>query len=260
MTVEKLINQTAGENCAEEGDYLSWKEAQWNVTGNVNQESIVKEEDLCYRSRSNMVLFTDIFPDWEECMLVCEKLPNSRSPSVASDTELLDVMGAVSRITIDPETGDKHPGVISVFHWIAVSDSKIEGQWVDFYTSDPVDISGVAAGEPDGGRLQNCAILVPYWGGWQDWECEGVNAPLQCPCESKNQMILTLRGLCPKTNIDKHFVPQNKEDDGQTLFRGLNKTIIQYQQSDHLWHLNLLDSTLKQLPLQMHLSILSFLV
>ena len=50
-------------------------------------------------------------------------------------------------------------------------------------------------------------------------------------------MILTLRGLCPTTNIDKHFVPQNKEDDGQTLFRGLYKTIIQYQESDHLWHL-----------------------
>ena len=37
---------TRGEECTKEGDYLSWKDAKWNVTGNVNQESMVKEEDL----------------------------------------------------------------------------------------------------------------------------------------------------------------------------------------------------------------------
>ena len=241
LTVDEMINFTEGENCAQEGDYLSWKEAQWNVTGNVNQESIIKKEDLCFQPSSNIVLFTDLFLEWEECMLFCQKFPNTRSPSVASDKEFLDVMKAVERIIIDPATGTEYPGVLGGGYWIPVTDSKIEGQWVDYYTSDPVDINGVARGEPDGGREQNCAIAVTAWGGWQDWECQ-VNRGniLQCLCQSEGQMFLTMRGLCPDSNIDKYFVPQNMEYDSQTLFRGLFKTIIEYDKANSVWHLKVL--------------------
>ena len=72
----------------------------------------------------------------------------------------------------------------------------------------------------------------------KDWECKTNRANLMmCPCESTGQMFLTMRGLCPDSNIDKYFVPQNKEYDGQTLFRGLFKTIIEYKEEDHKWHL-----------------------
>ena len=167
LTLEKMINLTAGENCTEQGDYLSWKEAQWKVTGNIDQESMVKEEDLCYRSASNIVMFTDQFLDWEECMLFCEKLPNSRSPSVASEEQFLDVMKAIERITIDPAIGNEYPGSLFGAYWLPVTDSRIEGHWVDYYTNNPVDILGVAGGEPNGGREQNCTVVLLAWGGWQ---------------------------------------------------------------------------------------------
>ena len=109
---------------------------------------------------------------------------------------------------------------------------------MDFYTSDPVDILGVATGEPNGGSIQNCAIAVTVWGGWQDWDCIVNSAShLMCACESKEQMFLTMRGLCSGSNIETYFVPQNKENDGRTLFRGLYKTIIEYRKADNLWHL-----------------------
>ena len=53
-------------------------------------------------------------------------------------------------------------------------------------------------------------------------------------------MFLTMRGLCPDSNIDKYFVPQNMEYDSQTLFRGLFKTIIEYDKANSVWHLKVL--------------------
>ena len=238
LTVDEMIDLTEEENCAKEGDYLSWREAQWNVTGNVNQESMVKEEDLCHTPPSNIVLFTDKFFEWEECMLFCEKFPNTRAPSVATEKDLLNLMKAMERIMFDPETGSRYQGVISNAYWIPVTDSKIEGQWVDFYTLDPVDIKDLTAGELDGGTAQNCAILSHAWRGWQDWECKAYKATdFMCPCESHGQMFLIMRGLCPDSNIDKHFVPQNKDFDGHTKFHGLFKTIIEYHEDDMIWHL-----------------------
>ena len=197
----------------------------WNVTGNINQESMVTEEDLCYHSSSNIVLFTDTFIDWEECMFFCGKLPNTRSPSVATDNELLDLMKELERYE-----GQNY--------WIPVTDSRSEGQWVDFYTSYPVDIKGVAAGELSGGRAKNCGGYSKGWGGWMDWECKTARSyEMLCPCESSGQMFLTMRGLCPDSNIDKYFVPQNKDFVGQTMFHGLLKTIIEYHGTDRLWHL-----------------------
>ena len=128
LTMVKLIGITAGENCADRGDYLAWRESQWNITGNINLESVVKEEDLCLRSTSNLVLFTDLFYDWEECMLFCEKFPHTRAPSVATEKKFLEVMTTVEKIIHHPETGILNQGVPSYAYWIPVTDSKIEGE------------------------------------------------------------------------------------------------------------------------------------
>ena len=248
LKVDEMISLTAGENCTGEGDYLSWRESQWNITGNVDKESTVKEEDICFRAPSNIVMFTDYFLEWEECMLLCEKLPDARAPSVTSDNEFLELMKATSRIIVDPATGNFYPGCVSGggAYWIPVTDSKIEGQWVDYYTSDPVDILGVAAADPDGGIAQNCGLVVTSWGGWVAYECKTTrNSANMCACESKGQMFLTMRGLCPDSNIDKYFVPQNKDYDAQTLFRGLYKTIIEYHAADNLWHLEVVGGNSK---------------
>ena len=46
---------------------------------------------------------------------------------------------------------------------ILATDSQNEGQWVDHYTSEPVDINGVAAGDPNGGRAKNCGMVIVAW-------------------------------------------------------------------------------------------------
>ena len=53
-------------------------------------------------------------------------------------------------------------------------------------------------------------------------------------------MFLTMRGLCKESNIDQYFVPKNLPRDGQTLFYGISKTMIQYDQENGLWHLSVM--------------------
>ena len=34
-----------------------------------------------------------------------------------------------------------------------------------------VDLTFAAAGELNGGEVENCAIVVADWNGWSDWIC-----------------------------------------------------------------------------------------
>ena len=53
-------------------------------------------------------------------------------------------------------------------HVSLLSDADVEGVWRDFYLGEEVDI---ATGVADGGDIEDCAILIPYFEGWNDWSC-----------------------------------------------------------------------------------------
>ena len=69
------------------------------------------------------------------------------------------MIGTVDKIIQDPETGNTNPGVPGISYLIPVTGGKMRG------TADPVNIPGVAAGEPNGGMLESCGIVVTLWGG-----------------------------------------------------------------------------------------------
>ena len=82
----------------------------------------------------------------------------------------------------------------------------------------------------------NCAILVPMWNGWRDWQCKVPPAHfLSCACEHPGQMYLQLRGLCPDSDIDRFYVPQNKR--GAVRLLGLHTTTIEYDTENMIWNL-----------------------
>ena len=45
-------------------------------------------------------------------------------------------------------------------------------------------------------------------------------------------MYLQLRGLCPDTNLDRFYVPRNKQRSGALILIGLKTTLIAYDKAD----------------------------
>ena len=84
---------------------------------------------------------------------------------------------------------------------------------MNYYNEETVDLSFGIAETLNGGRTENCGLLVPLWDGWNDWSCV-INAaqPINCACEHPNQMYLQLRGLCPSSNIDLYYVPRKVQE------------------------------------------------
>ena len=48
----------------------------------------------------------------------------------------------------------------------------MEGQFTNFFSGKKVDTSIGYIGTDLINPTKNCAIIVPYWNGWQDWLCK----------------------------------------------------------------------------------------
>ena len=60
---------------------------------------------------------------------------------------------------------------------------------------------------------------------------------MQCVCERREQIYLTLRGLCPKTNIDTYWVPRN-DNTSKLMYVGIFSSQISFNYSANLWELS----------------------
>ena len=68
LNIEDMIEMTNTTNCVKKGDYLAWSYMNLNFTGKIDRKSVNIEEELCNVKTSNIVLFTSLFLEWEECM------------------------------------------------------------------------------------------------------------------------------------------------------------------------------------------------
>ena len=164
---------TNGRKCGDEGDYLSWGKMEWNISGSV-QQGLVSQEELCHMTSSSMVLLTETFPLWEDCMTFCPKLRRARSPQIRTYAQFETLLKWLNAKTLDPDTKEFYPGVNGAAHWISISDKDEEGQWTDYYTHQEIDdvTEAINGGELNGGTKENCGLLVGPWIGWSDFTCE----------------------------------------------------------------------------------------
>ena len=165
-----------------------------------------------------------------------------KAPSFKTEEEMIELMSWSKRTVTNPETNEDYEDYISQtfyvpFTWVMTTilwyehslyiflfrDIVEEGRWKNYYTNEDIDTSfGVADGDFNGGIIENCAIIVPLWEGWNDWSCTiNVAQPIGCGCEHPEQMYLQLRGLCPNSNIDQYYVPRNKKETGSLILIGI---------------------------------------
>ena len=82
MKMKDMVAITSSTDCVLAGDYLAWGDMNLNISGSVDERTIEKDTELCHKESTNIVLFTDIFVEWEECMLFCSKIQKARAPAM----------------------------------------------------------------------------------------------------------------------------------------------------------------------------------
>ena len=57
----------------------------------------------------------------------------------------------------------------------------------------------------------------------------------QCPCVREGPIYLTLRGLCPASNVDKIYFPKNI--DGKFVLIGITSTSVSFNPGFEKWEM-----------------------
>ena len=74
--------------------------------------------------------------------------------------------------------------------------------------------------------------------GWLNWRCSAaLSENIHCVCERRDQIYLTLRGLCPESNIDTYWVPRN-DNTSKLIYVGITSSQISFNYSANLWELS----------------------
>ena len=228
-----MVSRTAGEDCRlGNGDYLAWESSQWNLKGKAKFASPVTAEDLCRRV-SKIQLFTAP-TQFDQCVDHCEKIQGGRLPTVRSLSEQQALYGRVDEVLYVNEAKQKESGMMSFAAWVPIN--QINGTWVDLYNKKPMADLIWAKGNP---TPESCALYIIPWKGLGSYACKVQIKVvfLFCPCHFPDSPRLTLRGLCPDSNLDQSYVPRNDPVTGWVYYYGTFKTIAKLDGLEGKWEM-----------------------
>ena len=222
-----MIQRTSGgPGCSSPGDYLSWDDMAWNIAGDVVTDD-VSEDELCRVKGKRRVFFNRVEPHWQNCMDRCDKYRGARAVSFEDQETLDDVVGWIYNTTIEFDENYNfirfYDDVVSTSFWIPYK--RIAGKWLNYYTQGEVDLSFGLSGPLVDHSTQVCGAFIRR--GWSNFGCNiSPLNPVSCACQHPQQIYLQLRGLCPKSNIDQFYIPQNKDKSGNVLLYGTELFIL----------------------------------
>ena len=222
LPIEKMKSMTRG-GSFEEGDYLSWADMEWILHGQARNETIEKEE-TCEENPLVDLYYTPFPGGMDSCMHHCQNL-GTRVPSVATFEEWTKLQTFLKKKLYDK-------GLNTLEIWLPIEDRETEDVWRDFYTNKVVQnyTHPWSTSKPNGGRAENCARLMNE-NDWADRRCDYPN--FACMCSHKSNTNLKLRGLCPRSAIDVHYKPVNKQTDIREMkLQGLKHTSIGHVRND----------------------------
>ena len=145
LSEAEMIGLTSRQGECMNGDLVSWSSAEWKDTGEVR--ALVTEE-LCQQQKpSNLILLP--FPLlWQDCVATCPRLATGgRLPQVDSLKEAQHLLAAFNGMVDRMEEG-----------WVwAPWQYKMEEEFVDAYTGEPMPSGLWVTGQPNGGSGQRCS-------------------------------------------------------------------------------------------------------
>ena len=217
-TVSELVSLTTTGKCTT-GDHLSWTEAVWNFTGNVET---LTSPDLCKNQQIPNLFYFGLLPTFDSCKNLCPRIQaGGRVPYTGSQSQAEALLQQFQAISTDNSNSSKISSdfIYSPF----VLDSK--DKFVDFYTQTavPRDLPWLP-GEPNGGRSEPCSSWAINGGKLFDAQC--AFSPSNCMCKFESTPILKLRGLCKNTNVDTSYTVKNVN--GNIVYFGVAGTRIEF--------------------------------
>ena len=230
LSLERMVGlTTAGEEeCESPGDLVSWEEAEWTLHSQAKMIEVDKEWEGPCRRESKVQVFTAAF-DWHhQCMRLCQKIYQGRSPPVTTAKEWENLKLEIDLITQDRLTlhegamwlsateGDKDKELARLDHWPEtefVNDEvkrleAVETVWRDFFSGERLNNwtkpwQGETKDTTHGDQY-NCMYVdlrVPWGWSWVEYHCKSFD--MSCPCSYPIQPLLRLRGLCKSSLIER---------------------------------------------------------
>ena len=238
LPTARLIAMTTagGKECGAPGDLVNWAEAEWNLTSQARVE-MVEELDAPCRRESEVVVYTNKdFKHHETCMEHCEKIGKGRSPPVRTPEEWEWLRKEVHAVTTNI-------ALLRSSIWVAATDEEKEGEWKDPYTGEKLWATPWArpwfedTNDTTLGDVYNCLRWITTENDpscWDEWECGSYD--MSCVCQSSQQPILRLRGLCWDNAQDTQYIPkQFASNPTEQILVGNIRSQIRYNESTAQW-------------------------
>ena len=135
LSKEEMMEKTFGSACGvSDGDFLSWDKMEWTLHGSSRMINI-EQEEFC-KKYSDIILFTSPFLEQEFCREHCFKLSRGWMAPVSTKEEGDRLLQQMTKVMVDPATGNIYEGMDGMSAWLPISDSHLEGAWVDKRTGE----------------------------------------------------------------------------------------------------------------------------
>ena len=236
-------------SCGAPGDFLSWKDATWSLHSKARTIEVDSSRGPCRRESKLQVYPMEYDTHHRDCMQLCEKL-GGRSPSIVRTEDLENFSEEVRLLEdlplpylwLSATEGDRDLGLYTLDHW-PKSSKAMEGVWRDYYTGEELDNFtkpwDTVFEDKLYGPGSNCIQLTldsELSSSWTEWQCIVSGNDIGCPCTYHTPPILTLRGLCPHTDMDETYTPMRLSNDQANItIMGLTSSYIDYNTTLSQW-------------------------
>ena len=144
--IEQMVAwTTSGVSCGSmDGDYLSWNNMNWSLTGGANVQTIFQGE-YCYPQDQEMHIYPYCAEFIHEATQLCDKL-NGKMPSLLTEEEYKDFTTKIDFTVYNRLDETWYNDFYYSGMYVSITDVAEEGKWVDVYTgasspSRPLDIN-----------------------------------------------------------------------------------------------------------------------